>query len=97
MENLGGVGYIKSNAVRYSEYRDLSQLSAYLELRDEQLLGALATLSMLSPIVGQIGKVMYDDVETDLSLGQSPVEKCMYDDLEENPSSTPIEGSSRDN
>jgi len=37
---------------------------------------------------------MYDDVETDLSLGRSPVEKCMYDDFEENPPSTPIEGSS---
>ncbi len=48
----------------------------------------------LSPIVGQVGKVEYDDVETDLSLGRSPVEKCMYNDLEENPRSTPIENSS---
>jgi len=40
-----------------------------------------------------VGKVTYDDVETDLSLGRSPVEKCMYSGLEENPLSTPIEGS----
>ncbi len=39
------------------------------------------------------GKRRYDDVKPDLSLGRSPVEKCMYDDLEENPPSTPIEGS----
>ncbi len=40
-----------------------------------------------------VGKVVYDDVETDLSLGRSTVEKCMYDDLKENPLSTPIDGS----
>ncbi|MBD1890243.1 hypothetical protein [Coleofasciculus sp. FACHB-SPT9] len=41
----------------------------------------------------QVGKRVYDDVETDRTPRRSPVEKCMYDDLEENSSSTPIEGS----
>ncbi|MBD1929813.1 hypothetical protein H6F74_26785 [Trichocoleus sp. FACHB-90] len=41
----------------------------------------------------RVGKRVYDDVETDRTLGRSPVEKCMYDDLKENPSSTSIEGS----
>ena len=45
----------------YLGHRDLSQLSAYLEVRDEQILGAAATLSMLSPIVGEVGKVLYSD------------------------------------
>ena len=69
----------------------------YLEAKNEQILGAAATLSMLSPIVGQVGKITYDDVETDLSLERSLVERCMYEGLKENPSSTPIESSSRDN
>ncbi len=47
----------------YSGHRDLSQLSAYLKVRDEQILGAAATLSMLSPIVGQVGKVQYFDLQ----------------------------------
>ena len=47
----------------YSGHRDLSQLAAYLEVRDEQILGAAATLSMLSPIVGQVGKVRYSDLQ----------------------------------
>jgi len=40
---------------------------------------------------------MYDDVETDRTSVRSPVEKCMYSGLKENPLSTPIEGSGRDN
>ncbi|WP_277876911.1 MULTISPECIES: hypothetical protein [Cyanophyceae] len=36
---------------------------------------------------------MYDDIEKDRTPGRSPVEKCMYDDLKENPPSTSIEGS----
>ncbi|MBD1835105.1 hypothetical protein H6F61_21020 [Cyanobacteria bacterium FACHB-472] len=40
-----------------------------------------------------VGKVSYDDVETDRTSVRSPVEKCMYADLKENPPSTSIEGS----
>jgi integrase/recombinase XerD len=45
-----------------SGHRDLSQLYAYLEVKDEQVLGAAASLSMLSP-VHEVGKVMLDDFE----------------------------------
>lgn len=65
----------------------------YLEAKDKQILGAAATLSMLSPIVGQVGKITYDDVEADRTSVRSLVEKCTYDDLEENPFSTPTEDS----
>ena len=44
----------------YSGHCDLSQLYAYLEVKDEQVLGAAASLSMLSP-VSQVGKVVDDD------------------------------------
>ena len=44
----------------YSGHCDLSQLYAYLEVKDEQVLGAAASLSMLSP-VSQVGKVEDDD------------------------------------
>ncbi|MEW5858038.1 MAG: site-specific integrase [Cyanobacteriota bacterium] len=56
----------------YSGHRDLSQLAAYLEVRDEQILGAAATLSMLSPIVGQVGKVQYSDIP--ISLGKEQID-----------------------
>lgn len=46
----------------YSGHRDLAQLNAYLEVRDEQVLGAAASLSMLSPIIGDGGKIMEDDI-----------------------------------
>jgi integrase/recombinase XerD len=45
----------------YSGHRDLAQLNAYLEVRDEQVLGAAASLSMLSP-VGDVGKVTNHDI-----------------------------------
>ena len=44
--------------------------------------------------MAKVGKTMYDDVEKDRTPRRSPAEKCMYDDLEENPLSTPIENSS---
>ena len=46
----------------YSGHRDLAQLNAYLEVRDEQVLGAAASLSMLSPMMGDVGKVGFDDI-----------------------------------
>jgi integrase/recombinase XerD len=45
----------------YSGHRDLAQLNAYLEVRDEQVLGAAASLSMLSPMMGDVGIVALDD------------------------------------
>ncbi len=57
----------------YSGHRDLAQLNAYLEVRDEQVLGAAASLSMLSPIVQGVGKVMYGDNLTARSQTESDV------------------------
>jgi integrase/recombinase XerD len=45
----------------YSGHRDLAQLNAYLEVKDEQVLGAAASLSMLSPVMGDVGIVGLDD------------------------------------
>lgn len=54
---------------KLSGHHDLAQLSEYLEVRDEQILGAAASLSMLSPVVGNVGIVSFDDIPTSL---QSP-------------------------
>ena len=45
----------------YSGHRDLAQLTAYLEVRDSQVLGAAASLAMLSPVMEDAGKVGEDD------------------------------------
>lgn len=47
-----------------SGHRNLEQLQRYLEVTDDQVLGAAATLSMLSP-VADVGKVSYDDIPVD--------------------------------
>ncbi|MEP0879420.1 tyrosine-type recombinase/integrase [Funiculus sociatus GB2-M2] len=73
-----------------SGHHNLEELPKYLEVRPEQVRGAVSALSMLS----YAGKRHYEDVEKDWTPVRSPVEKCMYDDFEENPPSTPIEGSS---
>jgi integrase/recombinase XerD len=57
----------------YSGHRDLAQLNAYLEVKDEQVLGAAASLSMLSPVMGDVGIVAKDDSSTQ-SPSQSPSE-----------------------
>ncbi len=57
----------------YSGHRDLAQLNAYLEVKDEQVLGAAASLSMLSPVIGDVGKVLEDDNPSQ-SVKQSPTE-----------------------
>lgn len=45
-----------------SGHRNLEQLQRYLEVRDDQVLGAAATLSMLSPVGGDVGKCIFDDI-----------------------------------
>jgi integrase/recombinase XerD len=55
-----------------SGHQDLSQLHAYLEVSDTQVRGAIASLPRLS----YIGKVLYDDVETNF------LEPPQIDDLE---------------
>lgn len=44
-----------------SGHRNLSQLQNYLEVREEQVLGALTSLSMLSPVGDEVGKWSYND------------------------------------
>lgn len=47
-----------------SGHRNLSQLQAYLDVRPSQVLGAVSSLSMLSPVLSDLtegGKVMLDD------------------------------------
>jgi len=44
-----------------SGHRDLSELQKYLEVRDAQVLGAMAALSMLSPVGEDVKKLLYLD------------------------------------
>jgi integrase/recombinase XerD len=48
-----------------SGHRDLSQLQNYLEVRDEQVLGAVTALSMLSPMGEEVRKIRYLDLTED--------------------------------
>jgi integrase/recombinase XerD len=45
-----------------SGHRNLEQLQKYLEVSDEQVLGAAASLAMLSPVGGDVGKYELDDI-----------------------------------
>ncbi len=45
-----------------SGHRNLEHLQRYLEVNDEQVLGAAASLSMLSPVSENVGKLTYDDI-----------------------------------
>ena len=48
-----------------SGHKTLHELYKYLEVRDDQVLGAISTLSMLSPIEDSenVGKTMYNDLK----------------------------------
>ncbi len=45
-----------------SGHRSLEQLQAYIEVRDEQVLGAVTALSMLSPVGEEVRKYEYPDL-----------------------------------
>ncbi|MBA3920170.1 MAG: site-specific integrase [Nostocaceae cyanobacterium] len=45
-----------------SGHRNLEQLQKYLEVSDQQVLGAAASLAMLSPVRSEVGKYTYDDI-----------------------------------
>ena len=47
-----------------SGHRNLEQLQKYLEVSDSQVLGAAATLAMLSPVGENVGKYRLDDIST---------------------------------
>lgn len=58
-----------------SGHRDLSELQKYLEVRDEQVLGAVTALSMLSPVGEEVRKSAYVDLSADaqqVDTGLSP-------------------------
>ena len=47
-----------------SGHRNLEQLQNYLEVEEDQVRGAIASLSMLSPVDDdQLGKYIYDDLD----------------------------------
>lgn len=47
-----------------SGHKDLSQLQKYLEVGESQVLGAVASLSMLSPINNEVGKYRLSDIDS---------------------------------
>ena len=47
-----------------SGHRDLSQLQNYLEVVESQVLGAVTSLSMLSPVGDEVGKYVLDDLDS---------------------------------
>ena len=47
-----------------SGHRNLEQLQRYLEVSDEQVLGAAAALSMLSPVGGEVGKCTFPNLSS---------------------------------
>jgi len=50
-----------------SGHRNLEQLQKYLEVSDSQVLGAAATLAMLSPVAENVGKYNFDDIHSPTS------------------------------
>jgi integrase/recombinase XerD len=66
-----------------SGHRNLEQLQRYLEVSDEQVLGAASTLSMLSPVGSDVGKYRFDDLYSPLnSDSTSPPHHALTDDYE---------------
>ncbi|NJM22783.1 MAG: site-specific integrase [Richelia sp. SM1_7_0] len=50
-----------------SGHRNLEQLQKYLEVSEEQILGAAASLAMLSPVGENVGKYRLDDITSPVS------------------------------
>ncbi|NER96266.1 MAG: site-specific integrase [Symploca sp. SIO1B1] len=50
-----------------SGHRNLQQLQAYIEVRDEQVLGALTGLSLLSPVENESGKILFSGLNPHLT------------------------------
>ncbi|MDP8966162.1 MAG: site-specific integrase, partial [Cyanobacteriota bacterium] len=48
-----------------SGHRNLQHVQNYIEVREEQVLGAVSALSMLSPVEENVGKWTYDDLSPD--------------------------------
>lgn len=61
LTNMSNAGIPLRVIQKISGHRDLGQLQEYLEVTDEQVLGAITSLSMLSPLADEVGKYTYDD------------------------------------
>lgn len=62
LTNMSDAGIPLRIIQEVSGHRDLSQLQNYLEVDESQVLGAIASLSMLSP-VNEVGKYLLDDLD----------------------------------
>ena len=68
LTNMSNAGTSLRVIQKISGHRDLGQLQKYLEVTDEQILGAVTSLSMLSPLIDEAGKCTLDD----FNLHQNP-------------------------
>jgi len=66
LTNMSNAGIELRVIQEISGHKDLSQLQNYLEVAEAQVLGAVASLSMLSPVEYEVGKYLLDDLPTDL-------------------------------
>ena len=66
LTNMSNAGIGLRVIQEISGHKDLSQLQNYLEVAEAQVLGAVASLSMLSPIEYEVGKYANYDLPTDL-------------------------------
>lgn len=64
LTNMSDAGIPLRIIQEVSGHRDLSQLQNYLEVQDSQVLGAVSTLAMLSPVGDEVGKYSYDDLDS---------------------------------
>ena len=64
LTNMSNAGIGLRIIQEISGHRDLSQLQNYLEVAEAQVLGAIASLSMLSPVEYEVGKYELDDLPT---------------------------------
>ena len=69
LTNMSDAGIPLRIIQEVSGHRDLSQLQNYLEVNESQVLGAVASLSMLSP-VNDVGKYLLDDFDSPSAFGQ---------------------------
>lgn len=72
LTSMSDAGYPLRVIQKVSGHRDLGQLQEYLEVRDEQVLGAVSALSMLSPLVNQVGKYQLSDFNPTTTAPQQP-------------------------
>jgi len=64
LTQMSNVGIPLRVVQEISGHRNLDQLQRYLEVSDEQVLGAAASLSMLSP-AGEVGIMSYNDIDVE--------------------------------